>query len=90
MNATSDPTKGRPVYQVRLSQGGPPCISGEHNALPNKITHPFMSQFYTVGCPDVQIGNATYSTQQTYTKIEGLTIDEYTLMVENQKRNGIF
>ena len=81
---STDPANGLPIFDVQLSQNGPPCVDGNHNSLTQKSTYKFMNDKYNKGCTEVEIGKTTFKTQdKAFVKIPGFQIDEYTLLSDN-------
>jgi len=84
----SDPNRGPPIEDIRLSEGGPPCVDYHRNfnGFENKTKAVLFGPNYNKGCPIVEIDGHTFRTSRQYKKVEGFaTTNEYDMMITNQK-----
>jgi len=67
---SSDAEHGTPLIDLKLSEGGPPCLheTGNYNAQldPPKQSFELYKASYSSGCPEVTINNVTLSESTLY------------------------
>ena len=82
-----DPSLGKPITDLRLSEFGAPCVHWDtnFNAYTNKTRALLFPAEYTRGCPNIDIDGHIFNTSNLYKKVEGFqTTSEYSLMMHNQ------
>jgi len=84
----SDPNRGPPIVDIRLSEAGPPCVDYHRrfNGFTNKTKATLFGPDYNLGCPTITIDGKPFTTSDQYQRVEGFaTTNEYDLLVANQK-----
>lgn len=87
LQTSTDPSKGAPIVDVKLSQHGPPCINYKHdfNSYTDKTRFGLFNFEYNKGCTSQKIDGKKYYTAENFHEVNGFTpTNEYDLLKQNE------